>query len=123
MLIKGTDVQPKGPLNIDTVVRLPSHVRLGGKNFNHQCYRCYACGQDKPVQQQYQVPRQYQQRAPTYPRPRRERQIWRRAVPSREIAELPPKHVEIDVSSRRPRRTVHQKSLVLSHHRLREALR
>jgi hypothetical protein len=56
MLIKGTDVQPKGPLNIDSVVRLPSHVRLGGKNFNHQCYRCYACGQDKPVQQQYQVP-------------------------------------------------------------------
>jgi len=47
---------PKGPLNIDTVVRLPPHVRLGGKHFNPATYLCYGCGKNCPVEQKYTVP-------------------------------------------------------------------
>jgi len=56
MLVKGTDIVPKGPVNIDTVVRLPPHVRLGGKHFKNKSYRCCGCGMHKPAEQQYQIP-------------------------------------------------------------------
>jgi hypothetical protein len=53
---KGSDAIPKGPLNIDTVIRLPRHVRLGGKNFKGTTYKCVACGLMKPTEQKYPVP-------------------------------------------------------------------
>ena len=53
---RGVDAVPKGPVNIDTVVRLPRGVRLGGKHFDARTYCCPGCGLTKPKEQRYPVP-------------------------------------------------------------------